>query len=83
MTTKATATWFTSDPHFGHANIIRFCDRPFDDVQAMNDALVHRWNAVVQPEDTVYVLGDVALGPIQESLSHICLLYTSPSPRDA
>jgi calcineurin-like phosphoesterase family protein len=54
--------WFTSDTHFCHKNIIRLCDRPFADVDEMNEAIIANWNAVVAPEDTVYHLGDVALG---------------------
>lgn len=53
--------WFTSDHHFGHKNIIRFCERPFDSVEEMNEALIKRWNEKVQPHDRVYHLGDVAL----------------------
>jgi len=55
--------FFTSDTHFGHANIIRYCDRPFKDVSHMNEAIIERWNSVVSNDDTVYHLGDVALGP--------------------
>ena len=61
-------TWFTADLHFGHANIIDYCGRPFADSTAMNEALIQRWNAHIQPDDTVWVLGDVALGRIDESL---------------
>jgi len=61
-------TWFTSDLHFGHRNIIEYCGRPFADVEEMNAALVARWNAIVGPADTVWVLGDVALGRISETL---------------
>lgn len=64
-------TFFTSDTHFGHARIIELCDRPFKDVADMNENLVHNWNALVRPDDTVYHLGDVALGPIEDSLSYI------------
>lgn len=53
--------WFTSDLHFDHANIIKYCNRPFRDVHQMNYELVHRWNERVQPDDTVYLLGDFAL----------------------
>jgi calcineurin-like phosphoesterase family protein len=55
--------WFTSDTHFGHANIIKYCNRPFTDVDEMNEAIVENWNRVVAADDTVYHLGDVALGP--------------------
>jgi calcineurin-like phosphoesterase family protein len=61
-------TWFTADTHFGHAKIIEYCDRPFESVGAMRSGLVQRWNAVVAPDDRVLVLGDFALGRIDETL---------------
>jgi calcineurin-like phosphoesterase family protein len=61
--------WFTADLHLGHQNIIRYCDRPFDDVDAMNRALVDRWNEVVDDGDDVWVLGDFALGRIADTLA--------------
>lgn len=63
--------YFTSDHHFGHENIIRLCGRPFDSVKEMNDAMVERWNNVVADEDTVYVVGDFALGKISETLQYV------------
>ena len=64
----STATFVVSDPHFGHGLLAIGHDkdtgeklRPFDNVDAMNDELVARWNAVVRPNDRVYVLGDVAI----------------------
>lgn len=54
--------WFTSDTHFNHSNIIKYCDRPFDNAFQMNDALVENWNAKVRPGDTVFHLGDFSLG---------------------
>lgn len=54
--------FFTSDTHFGHTNILQFCNRPFHSVQEMNEALINNWNNVVRPEDTVYHLGDFCFG---------------------
>ncbi|MDO8363708.1 MAG: metallophosphoesterase family protein [Actinomycetota bacterium] len=62
------ALWFTSDLHFGHTNIIRYSHRPFADTDEMNHALVQQWNELVQPTDTVWVLGDVAMGRIADTL---------------
>lgn len=55
--------FFTSDTHFGHARIIELCNRPFDDISHMDEMLIANWNDVVSPEDEVFHLGDVALGP--------------------
>lgn len=55
-------TFFTSDTHFGHANIIRFCNRPFQNVEEMNEVLIENWNKVVSKDDTVFHLGDFAFG---------------------
>lgn len=66
--------FFTSDLHFGHANIIEYSDRPFANVDEMNVALIENWNSVVNDDDVVYVLGDVALGRIQDTLPLCSLL---------
>ena len=54
--------WFTADPHFGHKNIIEYCDRPFSSAGDMDFTLIENWNKVVRPLDTVYLLGDVTFG---------------------
>ena len=67
-------TFFVSDTHFSHSNVIGYCNRPFNDVTEMNAAMIARWNAVVTPDDTVYHLGDFAFGPyhnIQTILSQL------------
>lgn len=51
-----------SDLHFSHANIIKYCNRPFQDTHEMNKAMTERWNSVVGPQDTCIVVGDFALG---------------------
>lgn len=55
--------YFTSDTHFGHANILQYCKRPFSTVEEMNEELCKRWNSRVGPSDIVYHLGDFAMGP--------------------
>jgi len=52
------AEFIISDTHFGHANIIKHCDRPFESVEHMNATMLNNWNAVVSDKDTVYHLGD-------------------------
>lgn len=64
------AIYLTSDLHIGHSqsNIIEYCGRPFPHVPAMNEALVDNWNETIGPSDLVFVLGDVCMGKIDESL---------------
>lgn len=65
------ARFFTSDLHIGHANIRTFCNRPFPTTEDMNWGLVDRWNAVVGPDDEVVIVGDLAMGKIDESLQFV------------
>ena len=50
--------WFTSDLHFGHRNVIRFCNRPWADEKEMCEGLINNWNSCVGDNDIVFVLGD-------------------------
>ena len=52
-------TYFTSDQHFGHANIIKYCDRPFKTAEEMDEVMLAKWNAKVTDEDDVWILGDL------------------------
>lgn len=61
------SVFFTADTHFGHKNIITFCNRPFATVEEMDQQLVENWNEVVAPEDEVYHLGDVSLAPVSRT----------------
>lgn len=52
--------FFTSDLHFGHANIIKSCNRPYGNVGEMDKALEKNWNDKVTPKDNIYIVGDLA-----------------------
>ena len=43
----------TSDTHFSHVNIIKYCNRPYASVEEMNNALIDNWNSVVKNDDLV------------------------------
>lgn len=50
--------WFTSDTHFGHENVLKFTDRPWETIWQMNDAIVDSINGRVAVNDELYILGD-------------------------
>ena len=53
--------WWTSDYHFSHFNIIRYCKRPFKTAEEMNETIIKRHNERVKPDDTVFFLGGLHL----------------------
>lgn len=53
--------FFTSDHHFWHTNVIKYCGRPFTSIEQMNETLIKNWNDVVGPDDEVYCLGDFSM----------------------
>ena len=50
--------WFTSDQHLGHNNIIKFCNRPFESVDLMDQTIIDNWNECISKNDIVFTLGD-------------------------
>ena len=68
--------FFTSDTHYGHSNIIKFGrgNGIFDSINHHDEVLRNNWFSTVKPEDTVYVLGDIALGDIEITLKNFALL---------
>ena len=68
------ATFFTSDLHFCHNKPFLYEPRGFVDVWEMNEAIVNRWNSVVQPGDDVFVLGDLILNDNENGIKLIKLL---------
>ena len=66
--------YFTADLHFGHANVIRHCNRPFASADEMDAALTHNWNSVVGKHDEVYILGDFTMKPAAEAHRYLSAL---------
>ena len=69
--------YFTSDLHFGHLNIIKYCNRPFLSVEEMDNALIDNWNRRVNKNDTVYILGDFMKNGDYKTKKNHELLYFS------
>lgn len=58
--------WFTSDTHFGHQNILKFCDRPWSTIEEHDEGLISNWNSIVGTDDIVFHLGDFAFAHPKE-----------------
>ena len=54
--------FFSSDTHYYHENIIKYCARPFRDASEMNAKMVEAWNSKVGTNDVAFHLGDVSAG---------------------
>lgn len=59
MKHKHTNIWFTSDTHFYHSKVIKMCNRPFDDVEDMNESIINNYNKLVKKEDVGIFVGDI------------------------
>lgn len=53
--------YLAADCHFGHAEVLEYTDRPFASVGEMNETLLEKWNAAVDPDDEIIYLGDLAV----------------------
>ncbi len=60
--------FMSSDPHFCHAREFLWRPRGFDSVYEMNNAIIHNWNNIVNPDDDIYCLGDMMLNDDIEGL---------------
>ena len=72
--TTETKIWFTSDTHFGHKNIINFCERPFKDTDEMDEFIINNWNSKINKDDIVFHLGDFAFASNKRWQELICRL---------
>ena len=53
--------FLTSDTHFGHENIIKYIDRPFQTIEEMDKTLINNINNTVGKDDELYILGDFCM----------------------
>jgi calcineurin-like phosphoesterase family protein len=58
--------FITSDEHYFHKNIIKYQNRPFDNLEVMNRALINNHNSVVGKDDHVIHIGDFSFGHKEE-----------------
>lgn len=63
--------YFTSDLHLDHANIIKYCKRPFTDAKSMTEEIILKWNNQIQINDLVFILGDFLWGKNIDRLTEI------------
>lgn len=63
--------YISSDLHFSHFNIIKYCNRPFKSIGEMNDVLIKNINSVVGPNDIFYHLGDFCFGDKYDYIAHL------------
>ncbi len=63
--------FFTADQHFYHENIIKYCNRPFRNMEEMNEELIKKWNEAISPIDHVYVIGDFVLGRAEKQVERL------------
>lgn len=75
--------YFTADLHLGHEKILRYCNRPFQSIQEMDETIIYNWNHVVKKEDVGYILGDFAFGnPIDYYKRLNGIVYIVPGSHD-
>jgi len=75
---ELTMIFYTADPHFGHDNIRRFCDRPFRDVPEMDANILSAYQATVSPWDDLWIIGDFAFAKIDETSRLEAMLASIP-----
>ena len=51
--------FFIADTHFGHKNVLKLCNRPFETIEQMNETFIENWNRRVTGRDSIYVIGDL------------------------
>lgn len=64
--------FFTADLHFMHKNILKYCNRQTSSIEEMNEQLITAINNTVTEKDTLYILGDVAIGSVAKAFDYLC-----------
>jgi len=67
--------YYTADLHLNHKNILHMCRRPFDNLQEMHRTIKQYWNAAVQDNDEVYIIGDVCMSFNGETADYLRSLH--------
>lgn len=67
MSVENRKIFIISDTHFNHFNIIKYCNRPWSTIDAMNHALIQNWNNVVSDDDIVIFCGDFCFARTSEA----------------
>lgn len=50
--------YVTADFHYGHRNIIKYCNRPFSSLEEMNNTITTNFNKIIKEDDIVFHIGD-------------------------
>lgn len=66
MNIQHNKVWFTSDLHFWHKNVCKYCNRPYDNLEEMHESIIQNWNSVIKEDDTVFILGDLGFCGIEK-----------------
>ncbi|EJM99988.1 hypothetical protein [Phyllobacterium sp. YR531] len=69
------ANWYSADPHFGHENIIRFCQRPFRSVHEMDAAILANYAKHIGPRDDFWIIGDLSHGRQTDKAGYLKSLF--------
>lgn len=69
---------YVSDTHFGHRNIIEYCDRPFHSVAEMDGRMARKLRAA-EDRGRVFHLGDLTLDPPERFFQRQGALFRDPS----
>jgi calcineurin-like phosphoesterase family protein len=69
-------TYYGSDIHLGHKNVISFCNRPFKDLEEMQNSFIGEIYSLAEEGDDVYLLGDICFNKVSTTLD---LLLDSPA----